>query len=178
MNTIKSVGDEDVVLLHCNSLYPTPVEIVNLKAIKTMKTAFNVLVGFSDHTLGIHILLAVVAMGACIIEKHFTLSRKMKGPDHSFAIETNELKEMIKCIREIEKTMGNGIKERSEFESKEMYIKARRSIHVKVNVLKGTKFTRDMLIIKIPGYGIKPKFIDIVIGKEVKKDIKEDKWIT
>jgi N-acetylneuraminate synthase/N,N'-diacetyllegionaminate synthase len=178
ITAIKSVGNEDIILLHCNSLYPTPVEVVDLKAMATMKTAFKVPVGFSDHTLGIHIPIAAVAMGACVIEKHFTLSREMKGPDHSFAIEPAELKEMVRCIREVEKAKGTGIKEKSELESEEMYIKTRRSIHAKVDILKGTKITRDMLVVKRPGYGIKPKFIDIVVGREAKKDIKEDGWIT
>ena len=178
ITAIKSVGNEDIVLLHCNSLYPAPVEIVNLKAIETMRTAFKVPVGFSDHTLGIHIPIAAVAIGACVIEKHFTLDRTLPGPDHSFAIEPDELKEMVRYIREVEKAKGSGIKEKSELESEEMYIKARRSIHAKVDILKGTKITRDVLVIKRPGYGIKPKFIDIVVGREAKRDMREDEWIT
>ncbi len=178
ITAIKSVGNEDIILLHCNSLYPTPVKIVNLKAIETMRTAFKVPIGFSDHTLGIHVPIAAVAMGASVIEKHFTLDRTLPGPDHSFAIEPDELKEMVKYIREVEKAKGSGIKEKSELEGEEMYVKARRSIHAKVDILKGTKITRGMLIVKRPGYGIKPKFIDVVIGKEAKKDIKEDEWIT
>jgi len=178
INAMRSVGNEDIILLHCNSLYPTPVQIVNLRAMETMRTAFKVPVGFSDHTLGIHIPIAAVAMGACVIEKHFTLDRNLPGPDHSFAIEPDELKEMVRCIREVEKAKGSGIKEKSNLESEEMYIKARRSIHAKVDIPKGTKITRDMLIIKRPGYGIKPKFIDIIVGREAKKDIKEDEWIT
>ena len=178
ITAIKSVGNENVVLLHCNSLYPTPVEIVNLKAMETMRTAFKITAGFSDHTLGTHISIAAVAMGACVIEKHFTLDRNLPGPDHSFAIEPGELKEMVRCIREVEKAKGSGIKKKSELESEEMYVKARRSIHARVDIPKGTKITKGMLIIKRPGYGIKPKFIDVVIGREAKKDIKEDEWIT
>lgn len=178
INAIKSIGNKDIILLHCNSLYPTPVEVVNLKAIETIKNAFKMPIGFSDHTLGIHIPISAFAMGACIIEKHFTLNRNLPGPDHSFAIEPNELKEIVRCIREVEKAKGSGIKEKSELEGEEMYVKARRSIHAKVDIPKGTKITRDMLIIKRPGYGIKPKFIDTVVGREVKRDIKEDEWIT
>jgi N-acetylneuraminate synthase/N,N'-diacetyllegionaminate synthase len=178
INAIKSVGNEDIILLHCNSLYPTPAEVVNLKAMETITTAFKVPVGFSDHTLGIHIPVAAVAMGACVIEKHLTLDRTLPGPDHSFAIEPAELEEMVRCIREVEKAKGTGIKEKSELESDEMYIKARRSIHAKVDIPKETKITRDMLIIKRPGYGITSKFIDIVVGREAKRDIKEDEWIT
>jgi N-acetylneuraminate synthase/N,N'-diacetyllegionaminate synthase len=178
INAIKSVGNEDIVLLHCNSLYPTPIEVVNLEAIGTMKNAFKVPVGFSDHTLGLHIPIAAVAMNACVIEKHFTLDRDLPGPDHSFAIEPAELKEMVKGVREVAKAKGNGIKEKSELESEEMYIKARRSIHAKVDIPKETKITRNMLVVKRPGYGIKPKFIDIVVGREAKRDVKEDEWIT
>ena len=178
ISAIKSVGNEDIILLHCNSLYPTPAEVVNLKAMETITTAFKVPVGFSDHTLGIHIPVAAVAMGACVIEKHLTLDRTLPGPDHSFAIEPAELEEMVRCIREVEKAKGTGIKEKSELESEEMYIKARRSIHAKVDIPKETKITRDMLIIKRPGYGITSKFIDIVVGREAKRDIKEDEWIT
>ena len=178
INAVKSVGNDNIILLHCNSLYPTPPEVVNLRAIETMKRAFKLPVGFSDHTLGIHIPIAAVAMGACMIEKHFTLDRTLPGPDHSFAIEPDELKEMVSCIREVEKAKGSGIKEKSNLESDEMYVKARRSIHAKINIPKGTKITRDMLIIKRPGYGIKPRFIDMVVGREAKKDIREDEWIS
>jgi N-acetylneuraminate synthase/N,N'-diacetyllegionaminate synthase len=177
ISAIKSIGNKDIILLHCNSLYPTPVEIVNLKAIETMKVAFKIPIGFSDHTLGIHIPIAAVTIGACVIEKHFTLDRTLPGPDHSFAIEPDELKEMVKCIRDVEKARGSGIKEKSDLESEEIYVKARRSIHAKINIPKGAKITRDMLVIKRPGYGIKPKFIDVVIGREAKRDIKEDEWI-
>ena len=178
ITAIKSVGNKHIVLLHCNSLYPAPVEAANLRAMETMRTAFKVPVGFSDHTLGINIPVAAVAMGACVIEKHFTMDRNLPGPDHSFAIEPDELKEMVGYIREVEKAKGKGIKEKSKLESEEMYIKARRSIHAKVDIPKGTKITGDMLVIKRPGYGIKPKFIDIVVGREAKKDIKEDEWIS
>ena len=148
-----------------------------MKAIETMEVAFKIPIGFSDHTIGIHIPIAAVAMGACVIEKHFTLDRTLPGPDHSFAIEPDELNEMVRCVREVEKAKGSGIKEKSGLESEEMYTKARRSIHARVDIPKGTKITRDMLIIKRPGYGIKPKFIDVVVGREAKRDIKEDEWI-
>lgn len=178
VNAIKSVGNNEVILLHCNSLYPTPAEVVNLKAMETMEVAFNLPVGFSDHTLGVHISIAAVAADACVVEKHFTLDKTLPGPDHSFAIEPDELKEMVRCIREIDMAKGSGIKEKSELESEEMYLKARRSIHARVDIAKGTKITKEMLVTKRPGYGIKPKFIDLVEGREAKKDIKKDEWIT
>ena len=172
------VGNDDIILLHCSSVYPTPSNVVNLRAMETMRAAFKKPVGFSDHTLGIHIPLAAVAMGACVIEKHYTMSKKMIGPDHSFALEPKELKEMVLFIREVEMAMGSGIKERSSAESEEMYMKARRSIHAKVNIPKGTTINREMLVIKRPGYGIKPSLVDIVVGREARRDIKEDEWIT
>jgi len=178
INAVRSVRNDDIVLLHCNSLYPTPPEVVNLRAMETMREAFNLPVGFSDHTLGIHISLAAVAMGACVIEKHFTLDRSLPGPDHSFAIEPDELKEMVRCVREIDKAKGSGIKERSELEDAEMYDKARRSVHAKVDIPIGTVITREMLVVKRPGYGIKPKFVDTVVGREAVKEIEEEDWIT
>ncbi|KYK28207.1 MAG: N-acetylneuraminate synthase family protein [Theionarchaea archaeon] len=178
VHAIRSVGNNDIVLLHCSSLYPAPVEAVNLKAMITMRRAFKVPVGFSDHTLGIHIPVAAVAMGACVIEKHFTLDRNLPGPDHSFAVEPHELKAMITHIRDIEKARGSGVKERSELESEEMYVKARRSIHAKVDIERGTTITKDMLTVKRPGFGVRPKFLDIVVGRKAKEDIKRDEWIT
>jgi N,N'-diacetyllegionaminate synthase len=174
----RSQGNDQVALLHCNSLYPTPPEAVNLRAMRTMGKAFHLPVGFSDHTLGIHVPVAAVALGACVIEKHFTMSRKMKGPDHAFALEPQDLTAMVTAIREVEKAMGNGIKEKSALECEEMYEKARRSIHAKVDIPGGRTIARDMLTIKRPGYGIKPKFIDIVAGRTAKKDIRADEWIT
>jgi len=174
----KSVGNEKIILMQCNSVYPTPPEIVNLKTIQTMEKAFLLPVGFSDHTAGIHIPLAAVVMGAKLIEKHITLDKKMKGPDHSFAVEPAELKEMVSNIRDAEKSIGNGIKDKSNLESDEMYLKARRSIHAKMDIQMGEEITKDMLIVKRPGYGIKPKYIDILIGSKAKKDIKEDNWIS
>jgi N,N'-diacetyllegionaminate synthase len=174
----KSAGNEKIAILHCSSLYPAPLAAVNLRALETMKAAFNLPVGFSDHTLGIHIPLAAAARGACIIEKHYTLDKKLPGPDHSFALEPDELKQMIRNIRDMEKALGNGIKDRSPLEGEEMYTKARRSLHAKTDIAKGTKITRDHLSVKRPGYGIKPKHIDLLVGRIAKKDIKEDEWIT
>jgi N-acetylneuraminate synthase/N,N'-diacetyllegionaminate synthase len=145
---------------------------------RTIGDSFGVITGLSDHTLGIHISIAAVARGAKVIEKHFTLSRKLKGPDHPFAVEPDELKEMVRQIRDVEKALGDGKKLGPKPEELENFEKARRSIHAKVNIPKGTKITKDMLIIKRPGYGIKPKFINIIVGREAKKDIEEDEWIT
>lgn len=176
--TIKEAGNNDIIFLQCASRYPASPEIINLKAINTIKNAFpDTIVGLSDHTMGIHISVAAVAMGAKVIEKHFTLDKKMKGPDHSFAIEPYELKGLVRQIRDVESALGSGQKLGPSKEEKENYEKARRSIHAKVNIAKGTKITKDMLIIKRPGYGIKPKFINIVISKEAQTNIEEDQWI-
>ncbi len=176
LNAIRSQGNDDIILLHCASLYPSPAEIVNLNAIQTLSKAFQIPIGFSDHTLGIHIAVAAVAKGASVIEKHFTLDRTMKGPDHSFAIEPDELKQLVKNIRDVEIAMGTGVKGRSKAEQ-EMYEKGRRSIIAARDIKKGTKIKREWLIVKRPGYGIKPKYLEIVIGRTTKRDIKTDEWI-
>jgi N-acetylneuraminate synthase/N,N'-diacetyllegionaminate synthase len=176
LDAIKSQGNKNIILLHCNTLYPTPPKIVNLNAIKTLSTAFKVPVGFSDHTLGIHISIAAVAKGAHLIEKHFTLKRRAE-PDHFFSIEPKELKTMIKNIRDIELSFGSGKKVRSR-EEDENYIKGRRSIIAARNIPEGKIIERRDLIIKRPGMGIHPKYINIVIGRKAKKKISYDDWIT
>lgn len=178
INAIHSEENEDIILLHCNSLYPTPSEVVNLRAMKTMRDTFKLPIGFSDHTLGISIPLAAVGIDACVIEKHFTLDRHLSGPDHSFAIEPNELKELVVGIKAIDAAKGDGIKQCSELENDDAYQKSRRSIIAKQDIPVGVVITRDMLVVKRPGYGISPKLIDIVVGRTTKLDIKEDEWIT
>ncbi|MFX1383436.1 MAG: N-acetylneuraminate synthase family protein [Promethearchaeota archaeon] len=170
--------NNNIILLHCVVLYPCPVEFINLKAIETLRNVFKYPVGFSDHSLGIHISLAAISMGAKVIEKHFTLDKSQKGPDHHFALEPNELKEMVEKIRDIEKSMGDGIKKPNKLELEENYKLARRSIIAAMDISKGVKITRDMLIIKRPGFGIKPKFLNILLGKTAKVDIKKEQWIT
>jgi N-acetylneuraminate synthase/N,N'-diacetyllegionaminate synthase len=145
--------------------------------IDTMKNVFEIPVGFSDHTFGVTTPVAAVAMGACVIEKHFTLSRKLKGPDHPFALEPEELKQMIRAIRKVEESLGSPVKKMIPDEE-EMARLGRRSIIARVDITKGTRLTEDMIIIKRPGYGIKPKFLDIVIGREAKTDIEKDDIIT
>ncbi len=173
-----ATGNHKIVFLQCASVYPAPPEIMNLRSMKTIRDAFGVITGLSDHTLGIHISVAAVAMGAKVIEKHFTLSRKLKGPDHAFAIEPDELKEMVREIRDVEKALGDGKKLGPSLHELENYEKARRSIHARVDIPRGTKITADMLVVKRPGYGIKPKFISVIVGREAKMDIEADQWIT
>jgi len=169
----KSTGNGNIALLHCSTCYPSPAHIVNLKAMVTLRNTFGLPTGFSDHTLGWHIPVAAVALGACIIEKHFTLSRGQEGPDHGFSIEPDELKLMVEQIRDIEKALGNGIKKVYP-EELENYEKGRRSLIARTDIPKGTIITESMLTVKRPGYGIKPKYFDDVIGRTAGVDIYED----
>jgi N,N'-diacetyllegionaminate synthase len=167
---------EDITILHCNTEYPTPYEDVNLLAMLTIKEAFKVKVGYSDHTLGIEVPIAAVAIGASVIEKHFTLDKNMEGPDHKASLEPHELKAMIDAIRNIEKALGNGIKKPSKSELKNKYI-ARKSIVAKREIKKGEIFTEDNITVKRPGNGISPMRWYEVLGKVASRDYKEDELI-
>ncbi len=172
-------GNDCVALLHCVSSYPASPESANLRAIETLKRAFGVPTGFSDHTLGIAVSTAAAALGADLIEKHFTLSRKLKGPDHPFALEPEELRSMVTAIRDVQKALGDGRKTGPTAEEQgEMYEMARRSIVAATAIPEGTVITKEMLAIKRPGYGIKPKYIDWVVGRVARKNIEEDEVIT
>jgi len=177
LDVIRSEGVEDIILLHCVSNYPARIEDVNLRAMGTLKQAFKLPVGFSDHTLGITAPIAAVALGACVIEKHFTLDRNLPGPDHKASLEPDELKEMVKAIREVEKALGNGIKKPTKEEEKIKKV-ARRSIVAKVDISKGAIITEDMLDVKRPGTGIEPKYLKFIIGRKTKEDIKKDEIIS
>lgn len=163
----------NITVLHCNTEYPTPMKDVNLKAMIEIREKLNVKVGYSDHTLGIEIPIAAVALGAEVIEKHFTLDRKMEGPDHRASLEPEELKKMVESIRNIEIALGSGIKKPSNSEIKNMII-ARKSIHLKNDKLKGEILTSDDLIMKRPGDGISPMQYEDLIGKKVNFDLKFD----
>ena len=168
---------KDITVLHCNTEYPTPMQDVNLKATQTIKYAFpGIHVGYSDHTKGIEVSIAAVAMGAAIIEKHFTLDKNMVGPDHKASLEPDELKAMVNAIRNIEKALGNGIKKPSPSELKNKPI-ARKSIVAARNIRKGESFTEENLTAKRPGIGISPMRWDEVIGKRASKDYKQDDLI-
>jgi len=171
-------GNKNIIFLQCASLYPASPGIMNLKAMHTIREAFGCPVGLSDHTSGIHISVAAVAMGACVIEKHFTLDRNLKGPDHFFAIEPSELKLMVSAIRDVESAMGEGRKCGPSKEEEEMHVKARRSLHARMRIPQGTKIGPEMLTIKRPAYGIKPKFLDLLTGRTAQRDIEQDEWIT
>ncbi len=165
-----------ITILHCNTEYPTPMEDVNLKAMLTMKDELGVAVGYSDHTLGIEVPIAAVAMGACVIEKHFTLDRTLPGPDHAASLEPDELKAMVATIRNIEKAMGDGLKKPSLSEIKNIPI-ARKSIVAKKLIKKGEYFTENNLTVKRPGTGVSPMEWDKVIGKESQANFEPDDLI-
>ena len=175
IDIVYSTGNEDVLLLHCIALYPTKPNQVNLRMMDTLRDAFHLPVGFSDHTMSIVVPAAAVARGACVIEKHFTLSRKLKGPDHPYALEPDELKQMVKAIRDVDASLGSPIKKMIPEEEKDA---RRNSVIAKVNIRRGSKLTKDMVVITRPAYGIKPKYLDIVIGREAKRDVKKDEAIT
>lgn len=174
----RDVGNAEVAFLQCASLYPAPASIMNLRSMETIRKAFGVPVGLSDHTRGIHISVAAVAMGANIIEKHFTLDRTMEGPDHPFAIVPKELQELVQQIRDVESALGDGRKLGPVPEEMESFRIGRRSIHATMDIEKGTLITEEMLICKRPGFGIHPKYWDIVTGRRASRDIKIDQWIT
>jgi N,N'-diacetyllegionaminate synthase len=167
---------DGITVLHCNTEYPTPYEDVNLNAIATIKKACGVKVGYSDHTLGIEVPIAAVALGAEVIEKHFTLDKSMKGPDHKASLEPNELMAMVAGIRNIEKALGNGIKKPSKSEKKNIDI-VRKSIVAIKPIKKGEMFNEENIGVKRPGVGISPVKWYKVIGKAAKKDFKTDEWI-
>jgi sialic acid synthase SpsE len=144
----------------------------------TMRQAFGKLVGYSDHTLGDHVALASVTMGACMIERHFTLDRTLPGPDHVFAIEPKEMAEMMRKLREIESAIGDGLKNGPREEEREMAEKGRRSLHALRDIPAGTRIEADMLTIKRPGLGIHPSLEAEIIGRVARTDIQADRWIT
>lgn len=173
---LKNNGTKEIKLLHCNTEYPTPFEDVNLKAMQTMRERFGLEVGYSDHTKGIEIPIAAVALGASIIEKHFTLDHNMKGPDHKASLEPDELAAMVSSIRNIEKAIGTGNKVPSQSEKKNIIV-ARKSIVAKTNIKAGEKLTEDNITVKRPGTGISPmKWFD-VIGSIAIRNFEEDELI-
>lgn len=164
---------ENITVLHCNTDYPTKMTDVHLRAMLTIGDKFGVKVGYSDHTLGLEVPVAAVALGATIIEKHFTLDRRMDGPDHLASLEPTELKQMVDAIRNIEKALGRSEKVPTESESKNIVI-ARRSIHIISDLPKGHVITENDLIMKRPGNGISPMNINVVLNKVINKEVKKD----
>lgn len=168
--------NNEIVLLHCNSQYPTPMEDVNLKAMVFMKEKLKFPVGYSDHTMGIEVSVAAAALGAIVIEKHFTLDRNMKGPDHQASLEPDELRAMVKAIRNIEVALGDGKKRPTDSEKGNRDI-VRKSIVAKRKIVEGEIFTEENITVKRPGTGISPIFWDELIGTRAKHKYDEDELI-
>ena len=166
----------NVTVMHCNTEYPTPMIDVNLKAMLSIRNSLGVEVGYSDHTLGIEVPVAAVALGATVIEKHFTLDRTLPGPDHRASLEPIELKAMVQSIRNVEKAMGDGIKRASPSELKNKPI-ARKSIVAAMDINKGVRITEENITVKRPGTGISPMLWGEVLGKVAIRDFKSDELI-
>ena len=178
LNTLVKSGTKkkNITLLHCNTAYPTPFIDANLRAIKTLKDTFNINVGYSDHTLGIEAAIAAVSIGATFIEKHFTLNKNDQGPDHKASLNVNELTKLVKSIRNVELSLGNGIKTPTTSEKKNIFI-ARRSIVAAIRIKKGTVFSSKNIKTKRPGNGLSPTLWDNIIGTKSKFDFEKDDLI-
>jgi N,N'-diacetyllegionaminate synthase len=170
LRVVRDAGASDVIVLHCVSNYPASAEEVNLQAMRTMSRAFPVNIGYSDHTVGIEIPIAAVALGATVIEKHFTLDKTMEGPDHAASLEPSELKEMISSIRSVEAARGDGIKRPMPSELSTAAV-ARRSLVVGLDIAAGTVLEREMIEILRPGTGIPPSAIPYVLGRRFGQDV-------
>ena len=176
LQVLRSHGAKEITLLHCNTEYPTPFEDVNLKAMQTMRERFGLEVGYSDHTQGIEVPIASAALGAVIVEKHFTLDRNMEGPDHQASLEPEELKAMVSSIRHIEQALGNGEKTPSPSEKKNIPV-ARKSIVAKRPIKCGEVLSKENITVKRPGTGISPMRWEEVLGTRAVRDFDEDEII-
>ena len=176
VEVLRRHGAGEITLLHCTTEYPAPVEEVNLRAMLTMGEKLHCRVGYSDHTQGIEIPVAAAAMGAQVIEKHFTLDKGMPGPDHKASLEPEELKEMVRSIRNVEKALGDGIKVPTESEKKNMDV-ARKSIVARCGIRKGERFSPDILTTKRPGNGVNPMRWNEIMGMCAVRDFEEDELI-
>lgn len=177
LRAIKSMGNDQIVALHCTTNYPCPLDEVNLRAMVAMRKALGCLVGYSDHTLSRAVSLAAVAMGACVIEKHFTVDKSLPGPDHKASLDPDELKDIVKAIRALERVLGSSEKRPTASEKEIMGI-VRKSVVASQDIPEGATMTRDMLEIKRPEGGIKPKFITDINGKKARISLKKDDLIT
>lgn len=167
------IRTENISILHCNTEYPTPLKDVHLNAMNTIQKKFGTSIGYSDHTLGIEVSLAAVAMGANVIEKHFTLDRNMEGPDHKASLEPSELKQLVTLARNIDIALGGSVKQPSPSEIKNKVV-ARKSIHIAHNLKQGHQLVFEDLIMKRPGSGISPMKYDDIIGRTLNKNVLED----
>jgi N-acetylneuraminate synthase/N,N'-diacetyllegionaminate synthase len=167
----------ELILLHCNFNYPAKVKEINLMAMETLEKAFDVPIGYSDHTLGVEVSLAAVALKATVLEKHFTLNRKLPGPDQRASLEPDELKELVRMVRNVEKALGSAKKEPTETEKPNRHI-SRRSLVADKDIPKRSIITQDVIAIKRPGMGIPPKFYNLVVGRQAICEIKKDELLT
>ena len=177
LNWIYEAGNTDVILLHCTASYPANYASMNLKCITTLKSAFNCPVGLSDHNTENITAVAAIALGATVIEKHITLDKTLPGPDHHFALEPDQLKELVSWIRNTEESLGNGIKRLDSSEQSGRKF-GNRSIHCKRDLKEGDILKADDIIIKRPAFGVEAKDMDKIVGRSLKKDIKADMWIS
>ncbi|MGD0644440.1 MAG: pseudaminic acid synthase [Candidatus Bathyarchaeia archaeon] len=177
VNTIRNAGNDQIVLLHCVTSYPSPIEQSNIRAMITLREAFQVNVGYSDHTLGDLVSLGAVALGGCIIEKHFTMDRTLSGPDHSFAMDFKEFGMMVNRIRLMENALGSAIKTRGPSENKTVVIQ-RRSVYAKTDIPEGSVITEDSLVVLRPDRGLKPNSVGIIVGRIARKNIAKGTPIT
>jgi len=177
LQAMRKEGAKDIILLHCVSAYPAKIEDTNLRAMETLRKAFHVPVGLSDHTTGITVPIAAAALGACVIEKHFTLDKTLPGPDHRASLDPGELAEMVRSIRLVEKALGNGVKKPTPTEEENKKV-MRRSLTARVAIPRGTVITADMIDIKRPGTGISPAELEKVIGRKASKSISQEEVLT
>jgi sialic acid synthase SpsE len=177
VNAIRRVGNDQIILLHCVTNYPSPVEEANIKAMVTLRDAFQCNVGYSDHTLGYLVPLGAVALGACMIEKHFTLDKTRIGPDHPFAMDAAEFSMMVKSIRQLETALGSPVKQPVPSEKEPLMIQ-RRCIYAKHDIPKGTTITQDMLTVLRPDLGIKPEGLPLIVGRVAQKNIPQLSAVT
>ncbi|MFX1318095.1 MAG: N-acetylneuraminate synthase [Promethearchaeota archaeon] len=173
VHVIRDKGVNQLVLMHCVSNYPASLETINLRAMLSLQKAFGVLVGYSDHTIGFEASVAAVALGACVIEKHFTLDNSLPGPDHKASMEPRQFAKLVRILRGIEKALGDGVKKPTESEMKNREV-ARKSLIARMDIPKGSTITDKMIEIKRPGTGIKPKHLKDVLGKKAKITIKRE----
>lgn len=177
VRTIEKAGNQDLVLLQCTSNYPAAPGDANLRAMLTMEAAFDVPAGYSDHTPGMHAPLAAIALGACVLEKHFTLNRNLPGPDHLASLEPEELTDLVNGVRIVEASLGSGRKEPSDSEANTALV-ARKSLVAAQDIPAGSTITGDLIAIKRPGAGLLPSMLPYVVGRSVRVDIAEDTLIT
>ena len=177
VRTIKKTKNSKLALLHCTTSYPCPIKDVNLRAMLALKKEFkDLLIGYSDHTSGIFVSVMAVSLGASIIEKHFTLNKNFPGPDHKASLDPEELKQMIKAVRDAEKALGSEIKKAVESEKKNREI-VRKFITAKIDIPKNSLIKKDMIALKRAGKGLEPKYIKKILGRKAKKEIKKDSLI-